>query len=336
MSDLPPAAELLRLTSAGWVAQAISVAARLRLADMVTDGAKGVDELAAHTQTHGPSLFRLMRALASVGIFADEADGRFALTPPASPLRSDAPGSVRAMCAMRGERWFWDTWGELLHSVTTGELAFEHVHGQELFAFLQQDAAAMSLFAEAMSSLSGTETAAILAAYDFSAGGTVVDVGGGHGTFLAAILHANTGVHCVLVDLPATVTSAHGVLEAAGVADRCKVIAGDFFDTVPEGGDLYVLKSVIHDWDDDRAAAILGNCRRAMGDSGKLLLIERVIPAANQPSIAKWMDLNMLVATGGRERTEAEYHCLYTQAGFELSRVQATPASVSLIEGTPT
>ena len=235
------AAELLRLTSAGWVAQAIAVAARLRLADVLTDGAKDVGELAAETGTHAPSLYRLLRALASVGIFAEDHDGRFGLTPLATPLRSDVPGSVWAMCAMRGETWFLETWAELLHSVQTGEPAFEHRHGASLFAFLTDHPAAMALFAEAMTSMSATECAAVLAGYDFSTATTIVDVGGGQGHLLAAILRSSPNARGVLFDLPATTARAHETLDAADVTDRCVISDGDFFDAVPDGGDLYVL-----------------------------------------------------------------------------------------------
>lgn len=334
--DVSSAAELLRLTSAAWVAQAIAVAAQLRVADLLDDGPRTIDELAAATATHGPSLYRLLRALGGVGIFAERVDGRFELTPLAAALRSDGPGSVRAMCAMRGEPWFTAAWAELRHSVTTGEPGFDHAHGTDLFGFLDTNPPAMTLFAEAMTSMSGTETAAVLAAYDFSAAATIVDVGGSRGALLAAILRANPGSRGVLFDLPATVATAAPVLEAAGVADRCALIGGSFFDTVPEGGDLYVLKSVIHDWDDHRAASILTNCRRAIRPHGSLLIIERVVAAGNEPSVAKWMDLNMLVATGGRERTEAEYEALCRGTGFELTGIHPTAAQVSLIEAVPT
>jgi hypothetical protein len=334
--DPSAAAELLRLTSAGWVAQAIAVAAQLRLADLLADGAKDVGELAAQTGTHAPSLYRMLRALASVGIFAEDHDGRFQLTPLATPLRSDLPGSVRAMCAMRGETWFVEAWAELLHSVQTGEPAFEHHHGAPLFAFLADHPAAMALFAEAMTSMSSTECAAVLAAYDFSTATTIVDVGGGHGQLLGAILRSSPSARGVLFDLPATTARAHEPLGAADLTDRCAISSGDFFDSVPDGGDLYVLKSVIHDWDDDRAVRILANCRRAMEPAGTLLLIERVIPASNEPSTSKWMDLNMLVATGGRERTEDEYRSLFERAGFTLTSITPTPAHLSLIDGEPT
>lgn len=333
--DLLPSAELLRLTAAAWVSQAIGVAAKLGLADLTKDGPKRIDELARDTATHPPSLHRLLRALAGVGIFVENEHGEFGLTPLAAGLRSDVPGSVRAICAMRAEPWFWGAWGELFHSVRTGETGFDHFHGAGIFAFLEQNPAALALFGRAMGSLSGTETAAVLAAYDFSQAGTIVDVGGGQGALLAAILKAHSAARGILFDRPATVARARDMLEAAGVGDRCEVIGGSFFDTVPEGGDLYVLKSVIHDWDDDQAVAILQNCCRAMGADAKLLLIERVIPPGNAPSFGKWMDLNMLVVAGGRERTEAEYRSLYARAGFELTRIVPTAAEVSLIEGAP-
>ena len=226
-------------------------------------------------------------------------------------------------------------WGELFHSVKTGETGFDHFNGADIFTFLERDPAALSLFAQAVGSLSGTEIAAVLAAYDFSRARTIVDVGGGQGALLAAILAANPAVRGVLFDRPATVARARGLLENVGVGDRCEVIDGRFFDAVPKGGDLYVLKSVIHDWDDDQAAAILQNCRRAMGADARLLLIERVIPPGNAPAFGKWMDLNMLVVAGGRERTEAEYRSLYARAGFDLMRIIPTAAEVSLIEGAP-
>jgi hypothetical protein len=334
--DPSAAAELLSLTSGGWVAQAIAVAAQLRLADSLVSGAKDVGELAADTGSHAPSLYRLLRALASIGIFTEDGNGRFELTPLATPLRSDVPGSVRAMCAMRGEKWLLQPWAELSHSVRTGETAFDHVHGAPVFAFLAEHPAAMSLFAEAMTSMSGTECAAVVAAYDFSTATTIVDVGGGQGQLLATILRSSPSARGVLFDLPATVASAPALLDAADVTERCAITSGDFFhDAVPGGGDLYVLKSIIHDWDDDRAVSILSNCRRAMDPAGTILLIERLIPAANEPSVSKWMDLTMLVVAGGRERTEQEYRTLLERAGFAVSSIIPTAAHLSLIEGKP-
>ena len=333
--DKAAAADLLRLTGAAWVAQAVSVAARLHLADHLAGGARTVDDLATATATHAPSLRRLLRALAGVGLFAEDEEGRFGLTPLGAALRSDITGSVRALCAMRGEPWFWAAWGELLHSVTTGETAFRRVHGTDFFGFLAQHPEAAALFNAGMGDLSQTETAAVVAAYDFGRYRTVVDVGGGQGALLAALLQAYPTVRGILFDLPATVAGARALLEAAGVADRCTVIGGSFFEAVPSGGDLYVLKSVIHDWDDEQAVAILRSCRAAMGDTSRLLLVERVVPPGNAPAFAKLMDLNMLVIAGGRERTEAEYRMLYERAGLALTGVSPTTAEVSLIESQP-
>jgi hypothetical protein len=225
--------------------------------------------------------------------------------------------------------------GELLHSVKTGETAFNLLHGTGLFSYLEHHPDALSLFARAMGSLSGTEIAAVLDAYGFSPYRRVVDVGGGQGYLLAAILATNPEIRGVLFDQPSTVARAPDVLKGAGIQEQCELIGGDFFEAVPEDGHLYVLKSVIHDWDDDRAAAILHTCRRAMGTDARLLLIESVIPPGNTPSFGTWMDLNMLIVAGGRERTEAEYRALYDQTGFDLARIIPTAADVSLIEGTP-
>jgi hypothetical protein len=309
-TDLEPSVELLRMSSAAWLSQALGVAAKLGIADLLADGPKSLDELARETESHAPSLYRLLRALASAGIFAENEQRQFEMTPLANGLRSDVPGSVRAVCALRSLPWLWDAWGNLLHSIQTGETAFNLLHGTDLFSYLGRDPDALSLFAQAMGSLSATEVAAVLAAYDFSLFGTIVDVGGGRGYLLSAILAAHPAARGVLFDLPSTVAQAPGILDGAGVRDRCEVVGGNFFDEVPGGGDLYVLKSIIHDWDDERAIAILQTCRRSTIADARLLLIERVVRAGNGPSFSKWMDLNMMVVAGGRERTEAEYRSL--------------------------
>jgi len=329
------AAELLRMAGAAWVAQAISVAARLGVADFMADGPRAVDDLAAATATHSRSLRRLLRALAGVGVFAEDEQGRFGLGLLGSALRSDAPGSVRALCAMRGEPWCWNAWSELFHTLKTGETAFQYMHGTDWFGFLSQHPETAALFDQAMGDLSRTETDSVVAAYDFGRFKTIVDVGGGRGTLLAAILRANPTVEGTLLDLPATVVEAGALLEKAGVAERCTIAGGSFFEAVPGGAELYVLKSVIHDWDDDRAVAILRACRPAMGNTGRLLLVERLIPPGNGPSFAKMMDLNMLALAGGLERTEAEYRALFARADLELAGVIATGADVSIIEAAP-
>jgi hypothetical protein len=333
----PHLAELHRLTSGAWVTQAIGVAARLRLADLMAHEAQSVDALASATATHPPTLYRLLRALASIGIFAETEGKMFALTPLAEGLRSDVDGSLRALCILRTDQWAWDAWGGLLTSVTTGESAMHHVHGCGLFAYLEAHPDTGTRFNQAMVSLSSMEIPEILAAYDFSGFPTVVDIGGGTGALLAAVLGAYPSSRGILFDQPVTVSQAGALLEKANVADRCKLVTGDFFDHISDagGGDLYVLKSIIHDWNDEQSGVILRNCRRAMGRDARLLLIERVVPPGNEPSIAKWMDLNMLVVAEGRERTEAEFAELFARTGFELLRVVPTSSHFSLVEGTP-
>ena len=333
-TEVSSSAKLLQLLEGAWVAQAIGVAAKLGLADLMKDGARPVDDLARETSTHAPSLYRLLRALASVGIFAEAEHRTFGLTPLAEPLQSDVRGSMRAMCAMRAEPWFCGAWGELLHSVTTGEPGFDRYAGCDIFTFLKRNPTALALFGEAMSDLSASETAAVLDAYDFSHADTIVDVGGGQGALLADILRSHPAARGILFDRPETIGRAGDLQKQAGVGDRCQLVGGSFFETVPEGGDLYILKSVIHDWSDDESITILRNVRRAMAPDATLLLIERVIPAGNTASSSKWMDLNMLIASTGRERTEAEFRSLLAAAGFELARVVSTMASVSLIEAS--
>jgi hypothetical protein len=335
VTEMPSSTRLLQLLDGAWVAQAIGVAAKLGLADLMQDGARSVDDLARLSVTHAPSLYRLLRALASSGIFAEREHGTFELTPLAETLCSNVPGSLRAICAMRTEPWFWGAWGELLHSVKTGQPGFDHRAGSDLFTFLERNPDALATFGEAMGSLSHAETAAILCAYEFSHARTIVDVGGGQGALLAAILQAHPQTRGVLFDRPETVARAPGLLKQAGIADRCDVVGGSFFERVPENGDLYILKSVIHDWDDDQSLAVLHNVRCAMSLDDRLLLIERVIPPGNTPSAGKWMDLNMLIAGSGRERTIAEYQSLLADAGFELTHVVPTTAEVSLIKGAP-
>jgi hypothetical protein len=270
-----------------------------------------------------------------MGVFAEDAEGRFVLTPLAEGLRADAPASMRAFIMMMGEDWHWRAWGELLESVRTGQSAFEHVFGCGLFAYFAARPEAARVFDAAMTSRTDQEKAAVLAAYDWPAG-TIVDVGGGVGALLAAILARRPDAHGVLFDLPHVTTDATERIEQAGVSQRCKVVAGDFFQEVPPGGDLYLLKKIIHDWDDQHALAILRNCRAAIADGGRLLVIEHVLAPGNAPSWGKLLDLQMLVVThGGRERSEAEYRALLRQAGFELERVIPTASITSLIEAVP-
>jgi O-methyltransferase domain/Dimerisation domain len=337
---IPPPVALLQLVTGYWVSQAIYVAAKLGLADVLQDGPKRCDELAQATATHARSLSRLLRALASVGVFAEVEPDRFGLTPLAALLQTGVPGSLRALAIFLGEPEHWRPWGNLLHSVQTGQTAFDHTFGLRPYEYLAQYPAAAEIFHGAMTEFTTRATGAITTAYDFSQFGQLVDVGGGHGALLTAILQANATMRGVLFDLPAVVAGARARIEAAGLAGRCEVVAGDFFESVPSGGDAYLLKGVIVDWDDAPSVRILTSCSRAMAAQGKLLVVDMVIPPRPAPFWGPLADLEMLVvASGGRARTEAEFGALFTAAGFKLTRVVPTGAPLpsdlpfSILEG---
>ena len=330
----PPPATLLQMMTGYWVSQALHVAAKLGIADLLADGPVDCEDLAAATDTHAPSLQRVLRALASVGVFTEVSPGSFALTPLAELLRTETPGSMRALAIMYAEEQY-RAWGELLHSVRTGEMAFDHQFGMGYFEYLAQHPEADRVFNEAMTGWTHQLVGAVVDTYDFSPFKTIVDVGGGYGALLAAILRSNPGTRGVLFEQPHVVASAEEQVVAAGVADRCTFVSGDFFAAVPTGGDAYVLSQILHDWDDERCVAILGQCRRAMPDHGKLLVVELVLPEGDEPFLGKWLDLHMLVLLGSRERTAAEYDTLFRAAGFKLARVVLTPPGPSVVEAVP-
>jgi hypothetical protein len=316
--------------------QLLYVVAKLGIADLLHDGPKHSEELAQAVGAHPRTLYRVLRALASLGVFAeDEAQG-FHLTPLADLLRTDVPESLRALAIFYGEEWIWHAEGALLYSVRTGKAAFHHVHGMSPFDYYRQRAEAAAGFNAAMTSLSGHELAAIIAAYDFAGMASIVDVGGGQGALLAEILKTWPHVRGILFELPAVVESAQPFLTAAGIAERCTCVAGDFFQRLPGDGDAYILKRVIHDWEDAQAAAILTQCHRAMPPHSRLLLMERVIPPGNTPAVGKLADMTMLVHYGALERTETEFRVLLEAAGFTLARIIPTQTSLSIIEGVPT
>jgi hypothetical protein len=330
-----PAETLWQLIMGFRATQLIHVAAKLGLADHLRQGPRTPAQLAEAVGAEPQALHRLLRALASLGVFAETADGTFVPTPTARLLQTDAPGSLRALAILYGEEWLWDPYGRTLHAVRTGRPAFDHVHGQPLYDYLDRNPGAAAQFQDAMSGYSAQEAAAIVAAYDFSDATTVVDVGGGHGVLVAALLQAHGHLSGVVFDQAPVVAGAERALADAGVADRGACVAGDFFAAVPDGGDLYLLKSVLHNWDDAAAADILGRCRQAMAPHARLLVIERLVAPGNEPSEAKLFDINMLVVAGGRERTEAEYRALFRAAGLDLARVIPTHSPHSLIEGVP-
>ena len=332
-----PSMTMLQMATGCWVSQAIHITAKLGIADLLQDGAKSSDELAVATQTHAGALYRLLRALASLGVFVEIEQGRFQLTPLAECLCTNAPASLRAFAIMLGEEEHWRAWGQVLYSVRTGKPAFDHVFGTPQFRYFAEHPEACRLFNEGMTSRSSLENDAIASAYAFSNVPTLIDVGGGQGTLLATILQTTTNTRGVLFDLPHVIESARTTLHQSGQTTRCDFKEGDFFDAVPPGGDAYMLKKIIHDWDDERALSILQNCRKATPAAGRLLLIEPIIPAGNDPSFNKLLDLLMLVWTGGgRERTEAEHRVLLASAGFTLARIIPTGSLVSIIEAVPT
>ena len=331
----PPHAVLIQMAGALVLSRALYVAAELGVADHLADGPLPADELARATGAHAPSLYRLLRALASAGVFTEGADHRFGLTPLGAALRSDAPGAGRSSIRTFGGPMMWASFGEFLHAVRTGETGTERALGRPIFEYLSGRPAEAALFGETMLGYHGAEPPAVAAAYDFAGVQTLVDVGGGIGTLLATVVQAHPGMRGVLLEMPHVAAQARPRLAAAGLGDRCTVVEGDFFAAVPPGGDAYVLSHVIHDWDEARCQAILTNCRRAMGGRGRLLLVEAVLPPGDAPHPGKMLDLVMLTLTGGRERSEAEYATLLAAAGFTLTRVVPTASQASVVEAVP-
>jgi O-methyltransferase domain/Dimerisation domain len=330
-----PVDELRQLVNGYQVSQAISVATRLGVADLLADGTRSCDELARETGADADALYRLLRALAAVGVLREEDGHRFALTELGKPLRSDVPGSLAGWAAFVGRPVSWQAWSALLHSVRTGENAFRHVHGTDVWSWRAERPEENAAFDGAMASLTGGVNQALLAAYDFGRFGAVVDVGGGNGTLLASLLAAFSEMKGILFDQPHVVAAAEETLEAAGVAGRCRIVAGSFFDGVPEGGDAYVLKAIVHDWEDAEAVAILRACRRAASADATLLVLERDLGLANEAPAAKLSDLNMLVNPGGRERSVDEYAELLDAAGFRLVGTTPTASWLSVVEAVP-
>lgn len=332
-TDDSPSAAMLQLMSGFWISRALYIAAKLGIADYLQDGSKTVDELAAASGTHAPSLYRVLRALVSVGVFVEDEKKGITLTPLSETLRTDIPGSLRAFATVELGEEHYPAWGELLHSVRTGEIAFDRAFGMPVWKFFSQNPDNAKTFNDAMTGMTLAVNKAVLSSYDFSPISKIVDVGGGHGSLIASILKANTQMKGVLFDAPPVIEGAHRRFESEGLADRCEVAAGDFFSSVPSGGEAYILKWIIHDWDDEQSITILKNCHRAMTENGKLLLVEAVVPRGSEPHFSKFMDLNMLVMTGGRERTADEYRMLLEASGFGLTRIVSTESAMSIIEG---
>ncbi len=335
--SVPPQAVLYQLATGHYFSRALHLVAKLDVAGLLAGGPRHFRELAEATGTRPAALNRVLRLLASVGIFEEQADGRFALTGLGECLRADVPGSARAAVMLFGSPRVQEAWGDLEYSVRTGEPAYRKRGITDPFVEMAKDPEGAANFDRAMADFTKMIAFAVAATYDFAAFGTLVDVGGGNGALLLGILKATPALQGIVFDQPHVVARAEDEIRKRGLGDRCRTVGGDFFAEVPSGGDAYVLKHVIHDWDDERALTILGNCRRAMGPAGKLLIVEGVYPAridqSSESQGAAANDVNMLVNTGGRQRSEHEFRALYEAAGFTLTRIVPTPARVCVIEG---
>jgi hypothetical protein len=328
-----PQGRMLELTFVAFVVQrAIYAAARLGIADLLADGSRASDEIAHAANADADAMYRLLRALASVDVLTESEGRTFGLTELGETLRSDGEGSMRGWVLFSGAGFYLSAWQEIVSSIETGTPAFPRAHGASFFDYLAADADAQSIFDGAMTSLSGFEARAVCDAYDFSATRTLVDIAGGQGTLLASVLEANPHCRGVLFDQPQTVASARSYLAARGLADRSEVVEGDFFASVPAGADTYLLKYIVHDWDDESAIRILTNCREAMAPAGKVLLAEIVMQGRGRLGYPELSDLEMLVLLGSRERTVEEYETLLGRAGLSVKSIVPTLEHLVIIE----
>jgi hypothetical protein len=330
--EIPAEAFLIQVAFGPLMSQALYVAAKLSIADLLADKPQTVSALASQTNTHERSLYRALRSLASIGVFQEIEPKVFALTPYAEALRADAPNSMRNGVIFMGEKWHWQVWGELLYSVQTGKPAWGHELGGEVFDYFTNHPAEAEIFNKAMTDLSVSSAPSVVEAYDFSAFTTLVDIAGGHGYLLSQILKANPQLNGVLFDMPSVIAGASALLEQEGVKERVTTVAGNFFESVPANADAYIMKHIIHDWDDERAVQILQNIGKGIQADGKVLVVETVVPEGDEPHYSKLLDLEMLVSPGGVERTAAEYKELFAAAGFRLTRIVPTQTPFSIIE----
>ncbi len=330
--NMPPHVQLIQMGVAIWQARAVYAAAELGLADHLSSGPRSLEDLARSTNTHAPSLFRLLRALASCGVLTETEPRRFATTPLGDALREGAPGAARATILTIAGSWQWKAWDNFLHALRTGESGVRAAFGKDLFDFLADEPTHSARFNEAMVGMHGAVAPAVIATYDFSVFESIVDVGGGKGALLSAILKAHPKLRGVLFDLPDTATDARDYLATMGVASRCAFEGGDFFKAVPSHHDAYVLAHVLHDWNDDQSVSILRKCRAAIPVHGRLLIVEAVLPEGDTPHHGKLMDLLMLTVTGGVERSAEQFGALLKAAGFRLVRIHATTTHQSIVE----
>jgi O-methyltransferase domain/Dimerisation domain len=329
---LPPPAAIFQLVSGMWAAQAVATAAKLGIPDLLAHEPKTAEEVANAVGADASAVYRLLRGIASVNVLTAESDGRFALTPLGDCLRSDAPQSMRSLIIAEMSPGHWQPWADLEHAVRTGQPSAPKALGMEIWEYYKQNPVEGFHFAQAMSGMSHMATDAVLASYAFTGAHTVVDVGGSHGAFVAAVLQHEKSARGILFDLDEVIDGAGATLEAIGIADRVERVAGDFFESVPAGGDVYLLKHILHDWNDDECITILKNVRTAMTPDARVVVVEMLITDQGPPSPAPLLDLNMLVMVTGKERTADEFGALFAKAGLKLSSVTPTHSPVAVIE----
>lgn len=331
--QMPPEAILMQIMMGVFVTQANFVTTKLGIADLLADGPRSVDHLAERSGTHAPSLYRVLRTLASVGVYSETENKHFVNTPISELTRSDIPNSMRDLILWMGEEEHWKVYAKLSDSVRTGETAWETIHGEPVFPYLFNTNTELGdTFNRAMTSFSHVTIPAVLGAYDFSGAGTVADIAGGYGHLLAAVVKANPAVNGVLFELPHVLEGAPAMMESHGVSGRVSFVAGDFRSEIPVVADIYMLKHIIHDWYNDINQKILGNIRSSMPDHAKVLIIDAVVPEGNVPHPSKFLDLEMLISPGGIERTGGEFETLLTNSGFKLTQIIPTPSPVSIVE----
>ena len=332
-STPPPEQILMQMATGKWVSKALSLVADLAIPDRLNTGPRPADELASETKVSADGLYRLLRASAAVGVLTELPDRRFENNALSNLLRSDVPGSLRGMVRWLGEDSAWQAWGRLDYSVTTGQPAFDHVLGAPVFDHFKRHPDAGQIFNAAMVSFTVITGRAVAQAYDFSGFTNIVDVGGGHGALLAAIAAAHPRVRGIVFDRPEVVAGAAPLLASQGLGDRIGTAGGDFLEAVPPGADAYIMKHIIHDWDDARSMTILSNCKRAMAPGGTVLVVEQVVSDQPEAAFSKLIDLEMLVMTaGGRERTAPEFARLLDRAGLRMTRVVPTHSPVAIVE----
>jgi len=334
--QVPPQTAIMHIIAGFWLSRSVYLAARLKLADAIGDGERALPDLAAKTGTHPAALRRLMRALTSHGFFRECEDGRYAQSPLSETLRSGRPGSMRGLAEAELGHDHYEAWGQIETCLRQDGTAFERLYGMPIWRYYGEHPETEALFAEAMSNFTTIAHAGILGSYEFPRFKTAVDVGGGHGAFLKAVLDPHPDARGILFDVPTVIAEAEQAGAITGDASRrIQPVAGDFFKEVPAGGDLYLLKFILHDWKDEPSIQILSSVRKAIKPGGRLVIVEIVLPKASEPHVGPLIDLNMMVMTGGIERTEMEYRQLLASSGFRLERVVATKSPFSIIEAAP-